>query len=163
MQWTPSKVNYMWCSNSISFPPIFRVYRTLRFLILLYGCESWDFTAVMEQWIQAFEYKCFRKLLQFPYTEHKMNIFVKQEVNKHADRQYLVVSQVKRQKPTWYSHVSHHSSLPKTILSGTIWGGKGEVDSKNHCLTTPCTEQTTTQLTNYDREQKPVTTTENKE
>ena len=31
---------------------------------------------------------------------------------------------VKRCKPQWYSHVSHSSGLAKTILQGTVKGGR---------------------------------------
>ncbi len=73
----------IWKSNAISFPIKFKLYKTLVLSILMYGCESWTLTADLERIIQAFEHKCFRKLLRISYTqlytEHKTNE-VKQKV-----------------------------------------------------------------------------------
>jgi len=46
----------------------------------LYGCESWTLTPNLEKRIAAFEMRCFRRLIQIPYTEHRTNISVTQEV-----------------------------------------------------------------------------------
>ena len=39
----------------------------------LYGCESWTMTTETERRIQAFEFKCLRRILGIPYTAHRTN------------------------------------------------------------------------------------------
>ncbi len=99
-----------------------KLYKSLVVSILLYGCESWTLTAYLETRIQAFEHKCFRKLLRISFTEHRTNEYVRQQVTNYAGRQEPLLATVKRRKLAWYGHVSRHGSLSKTILQGTVEG-----------------------------------------
>ena len=117
-----TRLNTIWKSKSISFPVKLKLYKSLVVAILLYGCESWTLTADLEKRIQAFEHKCFRKLLRISYTEHKTNEFVRQEVIKYAGRHEPLLATVRQRKLAWYGHVSRHGSLSKTILQGTVDG-----------------------------------------
>ena len=92
--------------------------------IVLYGCESWTLTAALEKKIQAFETKCMRKLLRISWTEHKTNDYVWNRVESVAGRQERLLSTVKRRKLLWFGHVTRHDSLAKTIMQGTIHGGR---------------------------------------
>ncbi len=114
----------IWKSNSISFPIKFKLYKTLVLSILMYGFESWTLTTDLERRIQAFEHKCFRKLLRISYTEHKTNEFVRQQVTTYVGSQEPFLAIIKRCKLTWYGHVTCHDSLAKIILQGqgTIQG-----------------------------------------
>ncbi len=81
-----------WCYQMLSAfqSNKFKLYKTLVLSILMYGCESWTLTADLERRIQAFEHKCFRKLLRLSYTEHKTNEFVWQQVTTYAGSQELL-------------------------------------------------------------------------
>ncbi len=45
--------------------------------VLLYGCEAWTLLAEDERRIQAFEFKCLRKLMDITYLERKTNDYVR--------------------------------------------------------------------------------------
>lgn len=110
----------IWKSNAISFQAKVRLLSTL-----LYGCESWTLTADTECRIQSFENKCYRRMLNISSREHRTNDYVRQLVTTHAGEQEPQLSTVKRQKLTWYGHVTRHTSLSKTILQGTVEGNRG--------------------------------------
>ena len=62
--------------------------------ILLYGYESWTMTVYLRKRIQAFENKCYRRVLGISYKEHKTNENVWQQVIIIAVRQELLLPSV---------------------------------------------------------------------
>ena len=80
--------------------------------------------AETERRIQAFENKCLRKLLQISWTEHKTNEYIRRRVETLAGPQETLLSTVKRRKLLWFGHNTRHPSLSKTIMQGTIQGGR---------------------------------------
>ena len=84
--------------------------RSLVTSIFLYVCESWTLTAELQRRIQAMEMRCYRKILSISYKDHVTNEEVRAKVQKH--------------KLWWYGHVSRSSGLVKTILQGTVKGGR---------------------------------------
>ena len=65
----------------ISFHVKYRLYHSLVLSVVLYGCEAWTMTADTERRVQAFEFKCLRKLLGVSYRERKTNEFIRTSVN----------------------------------------------------------------------------------
>ena len=114
----------IWKSKSISFPTKLKLYRSLVLSILLYGCESWTLSAELEKRIVAFEMKCYRKLLNIPWVERKTNNFVQAEITRCAGPQEPLLAIVRRRKLAWFGHVTRHNTLSKTILQGTVEGGR---------------------------------------
>ena len=98
--------------------------RSLAMSLFLYACESWTLTADTERRIQAMEMRCFRKLLGITYRDHISNVEVRnrtrQAIGPHED----LLTTVKRCKLKWYGHVTRSSGLAKTILQGTVQGGR---------------------------------------
>ena len=80
-------------------------------------------TAELQRRIQAIEMKCYRKILRISYKDHVTNkevcAKIQQTIGPHEDLAIL-----KRCKLQWYGHVSHSSDLTKTILQGTVKGGR---------------------------------------
>ena len=72
------------------------------------------------------EMRCYRKILRISYKDHVTNEEVRannqQAVAPHED----LLTIVKRRKLQWYGHVSHPSGLAKTILYGTVKGGRSQ-------------------------------------
>ena len=91
--------------------------------IFLYACESWTLTGELQRRIQAMEMRCYRKRLHISYKDHVTNEEVRakiqQAIGPHED-----LTIVKRRKLQWYGHVSGSSGLAKTILQGTVKGGR---------------------------------------
>ena len=113
----------VWKSN-IGFPTKFKLFRSLVISILLYGCETWTLLAETERRIQAFEMKCLRRLLRISYLEHKTNDYVRSLVSSYVGPQEPLLTTVKRRKLAWFGHVTRHDTLSKTILQGTVEGGR---------------------------------------
>ena len=68
--------------------------------------------------------RCYRKILRISYKDHVTNkgvlAKIQQAIRPHKD----LLTIVKRRKLQWYAHVSRSSGLAKTILQGTVKGGK---------------------------------------
>ena len=98
--------------------------RSLVTSIFLYACESWTFTAQLQRRIQAMEMRCYRKILHISYKDHVTNeeilAKIQQAIGPHED----LLTIIKRRKLQWYGHVSRSSGLAKTILQGTVKGGR---------------------------------------
>ena len=101
-----------------------RLMRSLVTSIFLYACESWTLTAELQRRIQAMEMRCYRRIIRISYKDHVTNEEVRakiqQAVGPHED--HLTIA--KRRKLQWYGHVSLSSGLAKTILQGTVKGGR---------------------------------------
>ena len=97
--------------------------RSLVTSIFVYACESWTLTAELRRIIQAMEMRCYRKILRISYKDHVttegIRAKIQQAIGPHED-----LTIVKRRKLQWYGHVSGSSGLAKTILQGTVKGGK---------------------------------------
>ena len=70
------------------------------------------------------EMRCYRKILHISYKDHVTNEVVcakiQQAIVPHVD----LLTTIKRHKLQWYGHVSCSSGLAKTILHGTVKGGR---------------------------------------
>ena len=68
--------------------------------------------------------RCYRKMLGITYKDHVTNKDVRakiqQAIRPHGD----LPTMVKRCKLQWYGNVSYSSGLAKTILQGTVKGGR---------------------------------------
>ena len=118
-----TKLNKIWKSN-ILLRTKYRLYKSLVLSVLLYGCEAWTLLAETERKIEAFEFKCMRKILQISYREHKTNAYVLDRITSVLGPQESLLSIVKKRKLGWFGHVTRHSGLTKTILQGTVEGGR---------------------------------------
>ena len=69
------------------------------------------------------EMRCYHKILHISYKDHVTNEEVRAKIQQ-AVGPYEDLTVVKRRKLQLYGHVSHSSGLAKTILQGTVKGGK---------------------------------------
>ena len=118
-----ARLERVWKSK-ISFPTKYKLFRSLVVSILLYGCESWTLMADTEKKVQAFENKSLRKLLRISWREHKTNEYVRKRMEELVGPQETLLATVKRRKLKWFGHVTRHDSLSKTIMQGTVAGGR---------------------------------------
>ena len=97
--------------------------RSLVIPIFLYACESWTLTAELQRKIQALGMRCYRKIPHISYKDHVTNeevrVKIQQAIGPHED-----LTIVKRRKLQWYGHVSRSSGLAKSILQGSVKGGR---------------------------------------
>ena len=111
----------------------FKLYKSL-VTSILYGCEAWTLLADSEKRIQAFETKCLRKHPRFSYLEHKTNDWVRSQINFLVGPQEPLPATIKRRKLAWFGHVTHHDSLSKTILRGSLEGGRRRGRQRKCCM-----------------------------
>ena len=95
--------------------------RSLVTSIYLYACESWTLTAELQR--IRYENEVLQKIFCVSYKDHVINeevhATIQQAIGPHED-----LTIVKRHKLQWYGHVSRSSGLAKTILQGTVKGGR---------------------------------------
>ena len=88
--------------------------------IFLYACESWTLTAELGKRTQAFEIRCYRRLLNISYKDYVTE--VRRKIKAAIGEYDELLTLVKNRKIMWYGHVSRSSGLAKTILQGTVMG-----------------------------------------
>ena len=119
-----TRLKPVWNDRSISLSSKIRLMRSLVTSIFLYACESWTLTAELQRRIQAMEMRCYRKILRISYKDHvtdeEVRAMIQQAIGPHED----LLTIVKGRKLRWYDHVSRSLGLAKTILQGTVKGGR---------------------------------------
>ena len=68
--------------------------------------------------------RCYRKTLHISCKDHVTNEEVRAKIQQAIEKHEDLLTIVKRRKLQWYSHVSRSSGLAKTILQGTVKGGR---------------------------------------
>ena len=92
-------MQYLWKSASKQLK--LKVLRTCIFPIATYGCETWVLRKLDIKRINAFEIKCYRKILRIPWIAHRTNCSIKLK---------------------YFGHVTRHNGLEKTIMKGMVAG-----------------------------------------
>ena len=109
--------------------------------IFLYACESWTLTAELQRGIQAMEMRCYYRILHISYkdqvTNEEVHAKIQQTIGPHND----LLTIVKRCKLQWYGHVSLSSGLAKTILQGTVKGGRRQGGRQHQGMDRPGVRQ----------------------
>ena len=70
------------------------------------------------------EMRWYRKTLLISYKDHVTNEEVRAKIQQAIGSHEDLLTIVKRRKLQWYGHVSRPSGLAKTILQGTVKGGR---------------------------------------
>ena len=104
--------------------------RSLAKTIFMYVCESRTLIVELQRRIQAMEMRYYGKILYISYKDHVANkevcAKIQQAVGSHED---LLIT-IKRLKLKWYGHISRSLGLAKTVLQGTVKGGRRQVRQK---------------------------------
>ena len=66
-------------SRDITLPTKVRLVSAVVFPVVMYGCESWTIKKVEHQRTDAFELRCWRRLLSVPWTKRRSNLFILKE------------------------------------------------------------------------------------
>ena len=86
----------------------------------LYTCESWTLTAQLQRRIRAMEMRCYATC----YASHTKTMLPTRKSVPRSSRRSDFMTIEKRRKLKWYGHVSSSSGRAKTILQGTVKGGR---------------------------------------
>ena len=68
--------------------------------------------------------RCHRKILRISHKDHVTSEEVRAKIQQATGPHEDLLTIIKRRKLQWYGHVSCSSGLAKTILQGTVKGGR---------------------------------------
>ena len=119
-----TRLKPVWNDRSISLSSKIRLMCSLVTSIFLYTCKSWTLTTELQRRIQAMEMRCYHKILCISHKVHITNEDVRAKIKQVFGPHDDLLTTVKRSRLQWYGHVSRSSGLAKTILQGTVKGGR---------------------------------------
>ena len=119
-----TRLKPVWIDKSISLSSKIRLMCSLVTSNFLYACELWTLTAELQRRIQAMEMRCYCKILHNSYKDRVTNEEGRSKIQQATGPHEDLLTIVKRRKLQWYGHVSRSSRLAKTILQGTVKGGR---------------------------------------
>ena len=129
-----AKLKPLWKDRNLSIANKIRLMKSLVASCFLYGCESWTLTKRLESRINAFEMRSYRSLLKIPYTAHRTNTSVIDEILNHIGRFERLLETIKRRKLQWFGHIVRAENLSTMILEGCVNGARGRGRPKRHWL-----------------------------
>ena len=89
------------------------------FPVVMYGCESWTIKKAECRRTNAFELRCWRRLLRVPWTERRSNQSILKEINSEYSLEGLMLEM----KLQYFGHlIQRADSLEKTLMLGKIEG-----------------------------------------
>ena len=88
-------------SRDITFPTKIRLVKDMVFLIVMYGCESWTIKKAECQRIDAFELRCWSRLLRVPWTARRSN----QSILKEISPEYSLEEMMLKLKLQYFGHL----------------------------------------------------------
>ena len=78
-------------SRDITLPTKVRIIKAMVFPIVMYGCKSWTIKKAEPQRIDAFELRCWRRLLRVPWTAKISNQSILKEISPRCSLEGLMV------------------------------------------------------------------------
>ena len=108
-------------SRDITLPTKVCLVKAMVFPVVMYGCESWTIKKAECQRIDAFELRCWRRLLAVPWTTRRSN----QSILKEISPEYSLERLMLKLKLQYFGHLMWRTdSLEKTLMLGKIEGRK---------------------------------------
>ena len=89
------------------------------FPVVMYGCDSWTVKKAESQRIDAFELRCWRRLLRVPWTARRSNQSALNEISPGCSLEELML----KLKLQYFGHLMQRiNSLEKTLMLEGIKG-----------------------------------------
>ena len=106
-------------SRDITLSTKVRLVKAMVFPVVMYGCESWTVKKVERRRIDAFELRCWRRLLRVPWTARRFNQSILKEISPGISLEGIML----KLKLQYFSHLMRRvDSLEKTVMLGGIGG-----------------------------------------
>ena len=106
--------------RDIILPTKVHLAKAMVFLVVMYGCESWNVKKADRQRIDAFELLFWRRLLRVPWTARRSNQSILKEISPGISLEGTML----KLKLQYFGHLMRRvDSLEKTLMLGGI-GGK---------------------------------------
>ena len=78
-------------SRDITLPTKVRPVKAMVFPVIMYVCESWTVKKAEHQRIDAFELRCWRRLLRVPWTARRSNQSILKEISPGCSLEGLIL------------------------------------------------------------------------
>ena len=78
-------------SRDITLPTKVHLVKAMVFLVVMYGCESWNIKKAEHRRIDAFEVWCWRGLLRVPWTARRSNQSILKEISPGCSLEGLIL------------------------------------------------------------------------
>ena len=102
-------------SNDITLPTKVHIVKTMFFLKVMCGCESWIIKKAECQRIDAFKLWCWRRLLRAPWTARRSNQSILKDINLEHSLEGLML----KLKFQYLGHLMRRAdSVEKTLMLG---------------------------------------------
>ena len=106
-------------SRDIILPTKVCLVEAMVFPVFMYGCESWTVKKAERRRIDAFELRCWRRLLRVPWTARRSNQSILKEISLGCSLEGLML----KLKLQYFGHLMRRAnSLEKTLMLGKIEG-----------------------------------------
>ena len=97
--------------------------KAMVFPVVMYGCESWTIKKAEYRRMDAFELRCWRRLLRVLWTARRSNQSILKEISPEHSLEGLML----KRKLQSFGHLMRRTdSLEKTLMLGKIKGGRGQ-------------------------------------
>ena len=108
-------------SRDITLPTKVRLVKAMVFPVVMYGCESWTIKKDEHQRIDAFELRCWRRLLRVSWTARRPNQSILKEISPGCSLERLML----KLKLQYFGHLMQRAdSFEKPLMLGKIEGRK---------------------------------------
>ena len=106
-------------SRDITMPTKVCLVQAIVFPVVMYGCESWTVKKAEHRRIDAFELRCWRRLLRDPWTARRP----KQSILKEISPGIFLEGMMLKLKLQYFGHFMRKvDSLEKNSDAGRVWG-----------------------------------------
>ena len=106
-------------SRDITLPTKVCLVKAMVFPVVMHGCESWTVKKAERQRLDAFEVRCWRRLLRVPWTARRSNQSILKEINSGISLEGMML----KLKLQYFGHLMGRvDSLEKTLMLGVIGG-----------------------------------------
>ena len=106
-------------SKNVTLSTKVHLVKAMVFPVVIYGCESWTVKKAERRKIDAFELRCWRRLLRVPWTARRSNWSILKEISPGCSLEGLML----KLKVQYFGHLMRRvDSLEKTLMLGGIGG-----------------------------------------
>ena len=113
--------------------------KAMAFPVVIYGCESWTIKKAERLRIDAFEWRCWRKLLRVPWTARRSN----QSILKETSPEYSLEGLMLKLKLQYFTHLMRRTDLfEKILMLGKIEGRRRRGQDRMRCCIVLLTQWT---------------------
>ena len=106
-------------SRDITLPTKVHLVKAMVFPVVMYGCESWTVKKAECQRIDAFELRCWRRLLRVPWTARRSNQSILKEISPGISLERMML----KLKLQYFGYLMQRvDSLEKSLMLQGFWG-----------------------------------------